>query len=354
VAEHLRVGMYAGRLPEPGRKPGGVEVYVHRLANALVARGHDVTVFAYADTALTHAYELSELRPKAAIRSRPLKKYVASWQFNWWDVQRFDVLHFHGDDWFYLRRRRPTVRTFHGSALLECLNAKSWRHRADQAAVFLLELHAARLASARYGVGPDSRTIYGCDGVLRTGIELPTAPRHPAPYPLISFIGTWRGRKRGALLHEVFQREVLPKVPEARLCMVADHCEPGPNVTWLKQPSDAQITELLLSSWAFCLPSSYEGFGIPYLEAMACGAPVVATPNPGAEDLVRPGGAGIVVEAQDLGESLVMVLRSDELRARLASAGKARAADFTWDRVGAQHEAAYATAIARFHQRDGD
>ena len=46
----------------------------------------------------------------------------------------------------------------------------------------------------------------------------------------------------------------------------------------LGQVSDAELVDLYRSSWLFCLPSSYEGFGIPYAEAMANGCPVVATP----------------------------------------------------------------------------
>lgn len=340
--------MYSGGLPEPGVKPGGADVFVHRLSTALAERGHDVTVLTYSSGALARGYTVRTLRPASATRSRFVKKYVAPWLFNARDLSAFDLLHLHGDDWFYLRRTLPTVRTFHGSALLEALNATSWKRRADQTVGFLLELFAARLATACYGVGSDSRTIYRADGVLRCGIEPPDAPSRPSEDPLIVFIGTWSGRKRGALLHRTFLTEVLPQLPNARLVMVSDHCEPGPGVTWLAHPTDAEITELLLSAWVFCLPSTYEGLGLPYLEAMSCGVPVVATSNPGAEDLLRPASSGLIVEDAALGETLLSVIRSDDLRHRLADAGRVRAADFAWDRVCAQYERAYASAIRRW------
>jgi glycosyltransferase involved in cell wall biosynthesis len=340
--------MYHGRLPEPGRKPGGVDVFVHRVAAALVDRGHDVTVLTYSADSMARPYEVRTLSPAMARSSRVVKTYLASWLFNTRDLSGFDVFHFHGDDWFYFRRTVPTVRTFHGSALLECLTATSWKRRTDQAVIFMLELLAGRLATARYGVGTDSRAIYRADGVLACGIDVPHDSSSPNAQPLIAFIGTWTGRKRGALLHEVFQRQVLPQVPDAQLVMVSDYCEPGQNVTWLAHPSDAEITQLLQSAWIFCLPSAYEGLGLPYLEAMACGAPVVATPNPGAADLLRPGSAGLVVEDALLGQSLVSLIRNPDLRQQLSHAGRARVADFSWERVGAQYEDAYADAIRRW------
>ena len=112
-----------------------------------------------------------------------------------------------------------------------------------------------------------------------------------------------------------------------------------------------KITDLLLSAWAFCLPSTYEGLGLPYLEAMSCGTAVVASPNPGAEDLLRPASSGLVVEDDSLGSTLVSVIRSDDIRRRLSEAGRRRADDFTWDRVGAEYERAYALAIQRWGQR---
>jgi glycosyltransferase involved in cell wall biosynthesis len=343
--------MYNCRLPEPGRKPGGVDVFVHRVAKALVERGHEVTILSYVSDSVERPYAVRTIRPASGYGSRTVRKYIGPWFFNARDLSEFDVFHLHGDDWFYLRRRVPTVRTFYGSALFESLTATSTKRRVDQALGFVLELLSARLATACYGIGTDSRAIYQADGVLACGIEAPAVAPHRSAQPLIAFIGTWAGRKRGSLLHEIFQREVLPQIPDARLTMVSDYCEPGPNVTWLRHPSDAEITDLLLSAWAFCLPSTYEGLGLPYLEAMSCGTAVVASPNPGAEDLLRPASSGLVVEDDSLGSTLVSVIRSDDIRRRLSEAGRRRADDFTWDRVGAEYERAYALAIQRWGQR---
>ena len=57
--------------------------------------------------------------------------------------------------------------------------------------------------------------------------------------------------------------------------------DPGAGITVLGRLDDEELAREYRAAWVFCLPSSYEGFGIPYAEAMASGTPVVATPNPG-------------------------------------------------------------------------
>jgi phosphatidylinositol alpha-mannosyltransferase len=347
----VRIGMYHCRLPEPDRKPGGVEVFVERLARALGRRGHEVVVHAYAGGSHDDGYTLRHLRPRRAADSALTRQYLASWLLNRTLSSEHDVFHFHGDDWFCFRRPIPTVRTFYGSALLEALSATSVKRRVDQSVVFGLELLARRLATSSYAIGSDSRLLYRADGLLQCGIDPPQGERAPSAAPSILFIGTWSGRKRGELLHRAFTEHVRPQIPDAELWMVADHCEPAPGVTWHRRPDDAQLQALMSRAWTFCLPSSYEGFGIPYLEAMAWGVPVVATPNPGAEDLLRHGDAGLIVEPADLGAALLRTLRDAQLRDRLQAAGTARAADYAWDPICERYEAAYAGAIERWGRR---
>jgi phosphatidylinositol alpha-mannosyltransferase len=291
------------------------------------------------------------MRPARAGGDPLVRQYIAPWLLNVRPKMDYDVFHFHGDDWFCFRRPLPTVRTFYGSALLEALSATSMKRRIDQSVVFMLEQLAARLADARYGIGSDSKLLYRADGVLQLGIQPPGGERAPSPAPSILFVGTWEGRKRGRLLHEAFQRHVRSRFPDAELWMVSDRCEAGPGVTWYREPSDAEIQGLLQRAWVFSLPSSYEGLGIPYLEAMTWGVPVVATPNPGAEDLLSRGAAGLIVEPEQLGEALARVIGSEAERTRLAEAGRARAADFAWDEICGQYERAYALARERWERR---
>ena len=224
----LRIGIYHCTLPQAGEKPGGVSVFVHRLADALTGRGHDVTVFAYERPTVPFSYKVETLRPRSGRSSVIVREYLAPVLLNLRPFDgRFDVAHLHGDDWFYIRRQVPTVRTFHGSALMEALTATSLKRRVDKSLIFLLELWARRQADAVYAVGPDSRAIYRADGVLQCGVPDPAVQRALEQRPTILFVGTWEGRKRGRMLHEVFQREVRSQIPDAQLWLVSDRAEPG-------------------------------------------------------------------------------------------------------------------------------
>jgi phosphatidyl-myo-inositol alpha-mannosyltransferase len=343
----MRIAMCHSTLPDGGRKPGGVEVYVHRLANALVGRGHEVEVLTHSRRPTDAAYRTRRLPLRKAETNPFLRQYVAPLLLNFEDLEGFDVAHVHGGDWFLVRRQVPVVRTFHGSALNEARSATSMRRRIDQRLIHRLELLAGRMATASYGVGSDSQSLYRTSGILPPGVDLPEPGPQPSPIPAILFVGTWEGRKRGSLLHEVFLREVLPEVPEAELWMVSDHCQESDSVRWIKRPSDAELSNLYSRAWVFCMPSSYEGFGIPYLEAMAHGTPVVATRNPGAEMLLAEGRYGALTDESGLGPELVDLLGNRTRRQRLAEIGRARAGEYTWERSAELHEEAFRDAIER-------
>ncbi|MEA2283046.1 MAG: phosphatidyl-myo-inositol alpha-mannosyltransferase [Solirubrobacteraceae bacterium] len=350
MTDKLRIGMFTTSLPEPERKPGGVDVLIDRLARRLVARGHLVRVFTYSPAPTGATYEVQRLEPPAW-RERKLRRMLSVPRaLNDVDFSGLDVLHLHGDDWFYRRRTLPTVRTFYGSALHEARTATRWRRRLGQSAVFALELLAARRATATYGLIPGDGRWYRTRGSLGCGVDPADRPLARSARPSILFVGTWHGRKRGRVLAQVFAREVRPRVPDAELVMVSDEAVPGPGIRWVPRPSDEELHQLYQEAWVLCLPSSYEGLGIPYLEAMAAGTPVLATPNPGAQYLLRSGRDGRIAELERLGAELVKLLTEPAAREALGRAGRRRAREFSWSAVCAGYEAAYRHAISAHEQ----
>ena len=94
---------------------------------------------------------------------------------------------------------------------------------------------------------------------------------------------------------------------------------------------------------AFCYPSLREGFGLPVLEAMAQGAPVITSAGTATAEVA--GDVGLLVDPADhaqIGEALVRIVDDPALVADLRQRGQARAATYTWERTAALTAAAYA------------
>lgn len=95
--------------------------------------------------------------------------------------------------------------------------------------------------------------------------------------------------------------------------------------------TDEELPPLYRAAAVFAYPSIFEGFGLPPLEAMACGTPVLTSNNSCLPEVV--GTAALTVDPYDeaaLADGLLRVLQDESLRARLRAAGPARAKSFTW------------------------
>ncbi|HEX8694709.1 MAG TPA: glycosyltransferase family 1 protein [Longimicrobium sp.] len=110
---------------------------------------------------------------------------------------------------------------------------------------------------------------------------------------------------------------------------------------------DEELAPLYSGATAFVYPSLYEGFGLPPLEAMQCGTPVITSNTSSLPEVV--GDAGLMVDPGDIDalcEAMLKVYRDAALRERMRAKSLARAAEFSWERCTEQTLAAYRAALA--------
>ena len=112
--------------------------------------------------------------------------------------------------------------------------------------------------------------------------------------------------------------------------------QPGSRVRFLVYVPYGQLGDLYRGALALAYPSLWEGFGLPVLEAMACGTPVLTSVGSGTGEVA--GDAALLVNPTDTGaiaEALEAIASQPLLRADLGRRGLGRAAGFSWQRTGA-------------------
>ena len=191
--------------------------------------------------------------------------------------------------------------------------------------------------------------------VLWNGIEIEriasVAPA-PSPRPTVLFIGrheprkglevlldAWAGIDRDARLQVV---GVGPQTEELRRRDVT-------GVEWFGTVTDTLRNELLRGATVFCAPSLRgESFGVVLLEAMAAGAPIVASAIEGYQNVARAGQDALLVPPGDvaaLRNALRRLLDDPALRARLVASGRDRAEEFSMRRLAERYLELYARAL---------
>ena len=324
----------------------GVGYQAHGLANALTDVGHEVTMFSPCPATPGARYAHVHHPTPGPNQAWHWARAIAAF-----DLSGFDILHAHGEDYLLGRVSRPAhIRTMHGSCFAEALHIQGARERLRMAALGASELVASVRADHTVGVSENTRRWYPwIKTVIPNGVDLDRFDTgvERETVPTVLFVGTYHRRKRGALLMEQFERVVRPAIADARLWMVCEDAPPAPGIESLGRLTDEQLADRYGRAWVFCLPSTYEGFGIPYIEAMASGTPVVATANAGAVEVLDAGRYGRVVPDDQIGTALVQLLRDAPARDRLAQTGHDRSAIYAFPSIAERYVAVYRSELAR-------
>ncbi|GIV80203.1 MAG: glycosyl transferase family 1 [Litorilinea sp.] len=110
--------------------------------------------------------------------------------------------------------------------------------------------------------------------------------------------------------------------------------------------ADEDLPALYAAAEFFAYPSLYEGFGLPIVEALACGTPVLTGDNSCLPEAGGPGALYVrAEEVESIAQGILQLAQDEQLRVRLREAGLAHAAQFTWERSAQQLVAAYTKVL---------
>ena len=338
--------MISYSLPVEGQKRGGIERAAHTLADGLVRRGHDVTVFSHDPKPVGAAYEVRELPWKSFVSTWAGRRMTMGYLGNVLalvpDYADFDAVIAHGDSLLAPLSGKPVLRVMHGSALGEARSATSIGRCALQLGVYGQELLTALVSRGVVAVSDNTtRDNPFISHVIPHGVDegiFTPWPANKSQEPSVLFVGALDGRKRGRFLIDGFVNTIRPAHPEASLTIVGEAGPAHPGVRYLTGVSDAELAGLYRRAWVYASPSTYEGFGLPYLEAMACGTPVVASENPGSLDVLGEDRCGLMPGDEDFAATVASLLGDAGARADLSAAGLRRASQFTLTRMLESYE----------------
>ena len=259
--------------------------------------------------------------------------------------------------------RRPLVVTVHDLGALRHPALHPPRQLSQQRAL-LKQLRRASVILAVSAAAVDELAAFGIDPerVVVTPLGLTPLPppdpdpslQLPAPGFLLT-VGETAARKGYDVLLEALARlrpelELVmvgpPGADEQRLGRLAAQLGVDSRVRRLGPVSDATLAALYRDAAALCFPSVTEGFGLPVLEAMAAGTPVLASDIPAVREVAGPTAVYPDGEsAEAWAQAIDALVNSSSGRPEMAREGPARAAQFTWERTAAATLDAYRLAL---------
>ncbi len=356
-------------------RPVGAGVYTLEIARAL-ARYTDLDL--HLVTRRDDAARWAEVAPGATVHAEVPTPRPA--RLVWEQVQAPKLAARVGADLWHgphytapLRLAIPTVVTVHDLTFFE---HPEWHERtkvaffrrmirastARAAAIIAVSDHTGRRLQAVLAPrAPTFVAAHGVDHTRFTPLDADDLARlHHAGIrpPYLAFAATLEPRKDVPTLIRAFAR-IAEDCPDLKLVIAG---RDGWGATAVKDAAAASghTTSIMRVGWmeddllpafyrrseAVAYPSLEEGFGLPALEALACGAALVTTTGSAMEDVV--GTAARLVPPRDetaLAAALLRVCTDAEEQQRLRAAGPVRASEFTWEASAERHLAAYAAAL---------
>jgi glycosyltransferase involved in cell wall biosynthesis len=363
------------------RERSGAGEYVHELVRAYTslteAGADEVTLFTSSWKDRPGPGLGGELKARVVDRRVPVRVLNYAWhRLAWPPIEplagSFDVVHaahpllipsgraaqvvtIH--DLFFMshaERTRAEIRRDYAAL------APAHARRAD--AVVTISAHSADRIARELGV--ETARIHVCPPGPPAWRELGAGPNLP-PDGYVLFLGTLEPRKNVGTLLDAFEnlKRRMPRAPKLVLAGRAT----ADSAPWLERLRRAPLAgsvehrgyvpaaereRLFAGARLLVMPSLDEGFGMPVLEAMAAGVPVVASDRGALPEVL--GGAGSLVGAEDshaLAIEMQRMLEDEEHARRHAERGLARAAGFSWSGAAARLRCAYREAIARRQAR---
>lgn len=351
--------------------PGGSGTYVSELASALAAR-QDV---ALDGLAARHRHGVPGLPADMRVRQVPLPRVAL---YETWSRRalrpvapgravRGGVMH--ATTWAVPPARGPLVVTVHDVAFLRDPDHFTPRGTAffrrgleivrRDADVVVVPSAATADDLAQHGVDPDRVRV------IPHGVSVPTVTteekdrarsRHGLARPYVLWVGTVEPRKNVARLVEAY-RDLLAGGVDVDLVLAgpagwgqasADVASrtaelPEGRVHLLGRLPLADLHAVYAGAAVLCFPSLWEGFGLPALEALAHGVPVVTSRGTSMAEVVTPD-VSVLVEPTSVPEMAAGLAHALEHRDELAAGAREVAAGYTWELSAARHVAAYRDA----------